>query len=69
MAAEIKRALQYHETLRSEIRQLGPHKVFSKWLYISQSHADFKTVAPEIVALVRKRDPRIATKKQQELRP
>jgi hypothetical protein len=57
-----------HAALLSDFPQLTPHKVLGKWLYISQSHPEFESVAVEIVALTLKRDPRLgvdpATRRQ-----
>ncbi|AUT65399.1 hypothetical protein PPGU19_079090 (plasmid) [Paraburkholderia sp. PGU19] len=38
---------------------LAPHPVLGKWLYVSQTHPEFETVAHEMVALARERDPRM----------
>jgi hypothetical protein len=50
---------EHHAALLSEFPQLRPHTVLGKWLYISQSHREFESVAVEIVSLALKRDRRL----------
>jgi hypothetical protein len=50
---------EHHATLQAEFPQLTSHPVLGKWLYISQTHPEFESVAPELVALAGKRDPRL----------
>ena len=50
---------EHHASLQDEFPHLKPHPVLGKWLYISQSHAEFESVAAELVAAARKRDPRL----------
>ena len=52
-------ATQHHAALCSEFPQLTPHPVVGKWLYVSQSHPEFESIAPEILSLVLHRDPRL----------
>jgi hypothetical protein len=48
-----------HESLRRQFPQLAPHKVLGKWLYLSQKHGEFESVALELAELARRRDPRL----------
>ena len=50
---------EHHASLQAEFPHLKPHPVLGKWLYISQSHAEFESVAVELVAAAHKRDPRL----------
>jgi hypothetical protein len=50
---------EHHVALVSEFPQLAPHSVLGKWLYISQFHRSFESVATEIVKLSLRRDPRL----------
>ena len=50
---------EHHEALRNQYPQLVPHKVLSKWLHLSFSHPEFETIAIELAAMARKRDPRL----------
>ena len=48
-----------HAALQAQFPQLKPHKVLGKWLYLSQIHPEFESVASELVELARRRDPRL----------
>ena len=48
-----------HAALTAQYPQLQSHKVLGKWLYISQGHSDFESVAQDLVLLSKRRDPRI----------
>jgi hypothetical protein len=50
---------EHHASLQAEFPQLAPHAILGKWLYLSQSHADFESVAPELVVLAQERDARL----------
>jgi hypothetical protein len=50
---------EHHASLRAEFPALAPHKVLGKWLYISQLHPEFESVATGLVDLARRRDPRL----------
>ncbi len=50
---------EHHASLQAEFPQLAPHAILGKWLYLSQSHADFESVAPELVVLAEERDARL----------
>ncbi len=50
---------EHHASLLRQFPQLVSHEVLGKWLYISQSHPEFESVALDIAALARRRDPRL----------
>lgn len=50
---------EHHAALLAEYPQLRPHEVLGKWLYLSQSHAEFESVATDMVALALRRDRRL----------
>jgi hypothetical protein len=50
---------EHHASLQKEFPPLAPHKVLGKWLYISQMHPEFESVATGLVELARKRDARL----------
>jgi hypothetical protein len=50
---------EHHASIRSQFPQLVSHKVLGKWLYLSQSHPELESVAVELAAMARKRDPRL----------
>ncbi|QMV19531.1 hypothetical protein GOB94_13185 [Granulicella sp. 5B5] len=50
---------EHHAALLAEFPQLTPHEVLGKWLYLSQAHPEFESVATDIVALVVRRDRRL----------
>jgi hypothetical protein len=47
---------------------LVSHEVFEKWLYISQSHPEFESVAIDLAVLARKRDPRLGVESKSRMR-
>ena len=48
-----------HAALINDFPSLVPHPVLPKWLYLSESAADFETTATKLIRLARQRDPRI----------
>jgi hypothetical protein len=50
---------EHHASMLKQFPQLISHAVLGKWLYISQSHPAFESVAVDMAALARKRDPRL----------
>ena len=48
-----------HASLTNDFPSLVPHPVLPKWLYLSESTADFETTATKLIRLARQRDPRI----------
>ena len=48
-----------HAGLLAEFPMLSPHPILPKWLYLAESDNSFEAVAPQLVALVKARDPRI----------
>jgi len=49
----------HHGSLMAEIPALAPHPVLPKWLYLADSFDGFDRRAEQLVALVKRRDPRI----------
>ena len=52
-------AREFHKPLMAEWKQLKPHAVLGKWLYLSQGDTAFEKVAAAIVRAIRREDPRI----------
>jgi len=48
-----------HAALATEFPELAPHPLLSKWLYLPESAENFERTAAALVALARRRDPRI----------
>lgn len=59
---------EHHESLRGQFPQLKAHKVLGKWLYLSQAHPEFESVAVELAALARKRDARLGVESKAKMR-
>jgi hypothetical protein len=59
---------EHHESLRGQFPQLKAHKVLGKWLYLSQTHPEFESVAVELAALARKRDARLGVESKAKMR-
>ncbi|HYC70576.1 MAG TPA: hypothetical protein VEB66_05170 [Opitutaceae bacterium] len=50
---------EHHGALRADFPALAPHPILPKWLYLPESHDSFEPHATALVALARRRDPRI----------
>ena len=50
---------EHHVSILRQFPQLVSHPVLGKWLYLSQTHPEFESVATELGLLARKRDPRL----------
>ncbi|MBI5422748.1 MAG: hypothetical protein HZA32_01590 [Opitutae bacterium] len=50
---------EHHAALRAEFPDLVVHSVLGKWLYLPEAAASFERTAQTLVALVRRRDPRL----------
>ena len=50
---------EHHVSILKQFPQLVSHPVLGKWLYLSQTHPEFESVATELAFLARKRDPRL----------
>jgi hypothetical protein len=50
---------KHHEALIAEFPVLSAHPILPKWLYLPESSNDFEKVAERLVALARRRDPRL----------
>jgi hypothetical protein len=59
---------EHHASIRKQFPQLAPHEVLGKWLYLSQSHPEFESVAVELAELARKRDPRLGVESKVRMR-
>ena len=59
---------EHHPSLLGQFPQLVSHKVLGKWLYLSQSHPEFETVAQELAAMARRRDPRLGVESKMRQR-
>lgn len=49
----------HHASLLAEFPALSPHPILPKWLYLPESADRFESVAERLVALARRRDPRL----------
>jgi hypothetical protein len=54
----------HHAALAAQFPSLSPHPILGKWLYLPESADDFESVAQQLVALARERDPRIGVDAQ-----
>ena len=52
-------AHEHQAALIAEFPALAQHPVLPKWLYLPESHRDFERLAGRLIALSRRRDPRI----------
>ena len=50
---------EHHASLRADFPELTPHPILPKWLYLPESTDRFETAASRLVALARRRDPRL----------
>lgn len=50
---------EHHDSILKQFPQLVSHSVLGKWLYLSQTHLEFESVAIELANLARRRDPRL----------
>ena len=53
-----------HAALIAEFPQLTPHAILPKWLYLTEADLRFETTAERLVALARRRDPRLGVTPQ-----
>jgi hypothetical protein len=49
----------HHAALLAEFPELAPHPILPKWLYLPETASAFERVAERLVALARRRDPRL----------
>lgn len=49
----------HHPALQDEFPELAPHPVLAKWLYLPEAADRFERAAAQLVALARRRDPRL----------
>lgn len=50
---------EHHDALRTDFPELSPHPILPKWLYLPESADRFEATASRLVALARRRDPRL----------
>lgn len=55
----IATAREHHASLQASWNALASHTVLGKWLYLSQNHAAFESIATAIVTRICHGDPRI----------
>ena len=60
---------EHHAAIKRRLPQLVSHQVLGKWLYLSQSHPEFESVAIELAELARKRDPRLGVESNRTVPP
>lgn len=58
-----------HEALTAEFPVLAPHPILPKWLYLPEAVASFERDAVRLVALARRRDPRLGIEPTPRKRP
>lgn len=54
----------HHAALIAQFSELAPHPVLPKWLYLPETADTFECSARELVALARRRDPRLGVVSQ-----
>jgi hypothetical protein len=59
---------EHHASILAQFPQLVSHEVLGKWLYISQGHPEFESVAVDIAAMARRRDPRLGVESKARMR-
>ncbi len=57
-----------HASLLAEFPELAPHPILPKWLYLPETADRFEFVAERLVALARRRDPRLGVNPQPKKR-
>ncbi len=58
----------HHASLLAEFPMLAPHAILPKWLYLPETADRFESTAERLVALARRRDPRLGVDPQQKRR-
>ena len=58
----------HHASLLAEFPELSPHPILPKWLYLPESADNFERVAERLVALAKRRDPRLGVSPQPKKR-
>ncbi len=54
----------HHASLQADFPELTPHPILPKWLYLPESSDTFERTGARLVALARRRDPRIGVTPQ-----
>ncbi len=58
----------HHASLLAEFPVLAPHPILPKWLYLPETAPRFEATAERLVALARRRDPRLGVDPQAKRR-
>ena len=58
----------HHASLLADHPELSPHSILPKWLYLPESADRFESVAERLVALAKRRDPRLGVSPQPKKR-
>ena len=58
----------HHASLLAEFPALAPHPILGKWLYLPETADRFESTAERLVALARRRDPRLGVDPQPKRR-
>jgi len=58
----------HHASLLADHPELSPHSILPKWLYLPESADRFESVAERLVALAKRRDPRLGVSSQPKQR-
>ena len=58
----------HHASLLAEFPALTPHPILPKWLYLPETADRFESIAERLVALARRRDPRLGVEPQAKRR-
>ena len=61
-------AREHQLSLCAQFPQLVSHQVLGKWLYISQTHGEFESVAMDMARLAHRRDPRLGVESKVRMR-
>ena len=59
---------EHQASLRTEFPELSPHPILPKWLYLPESADRFESAAERLVALAKRRDPRLGVSPQAKKR-
>ena len=57
-----------HASLLAEFPALSPHPILPKWLYLPEAADRFESTAERLVALAKRRDPRLGVEPQAKRR-
>ncbi len=62
---------EHHKSLLAQFRELTPHEILPKWLYLRETDDRFEAITRQLVELILNHDPRMGTvpKKKKRKRP